>query len=103
MDVAFIDTPEGLDGWQSGRTPALLAMDTEFVRERTYFAQLGLVQVAAGDAIALVDPLPDGNPIAQRFRHGIGVRLVDRSIEHDLGKHPRRCGCVEQAIFGHCG
>ncbi len=34
-----------------------LALDTEFVRERTYYAQLCLVQVATGDRLMLVDPL----------------------------------------------
>ena len=34
-----------------------LAVDTEFHRERTYFAQLCLVQVASSDEVVLVDPL----------------------------------------------
>jgi ribonuclease D len=39
--------------------PASVALDTEFVRERTYFARLCLVQVADPDArhVLLVDPL----------------------------------------------
>lgn len=36
-----------------------IAVDTEFVRERTYFAQLCLVQVNALDDAYIVDPLAD--------------------------------------------
>jgi ribonuclease D len=32
------------------------ALDTEFVRERTFFIQLGIVQVSSGDAEAVIDP-----------------------------------------------
>ncbi len=34
-----------------------LALDTEFMRERTYFAELALVQLADHDSIHLIDPL----------------------------------------------
>jgi len=34
-----------------------LGVDTEFVRERTYHARLGLVQIGDGDSIWLIDPL----------------------------------------------
>lgn len=36
---------------------AQLAMDTEFFRERTFFARLCLVQLAVGERILLVDPI----------------------------------------------
>jgi ribonuclease D len=39
-----------------------LALDTEFMRERTYFAELALVQLADQDAISLIDPLVDWPP-----------------------------------------
>ncbi|HYI45722.1 MAG TPA: ribonuclease D [Actinomycetota bacterium] len=35
------------------------AIDTEFMREKTYRARLCLVQIAAGDSLWLVDPLGD--------------------------------------------
>ena len=38
-----------------------LGIDTEFMRERTYYAQLCLTQIAAGDDIWCVDPLA-GHP-----------------------------------------
>ena len=40
--------------WQSF---AAIGLDTEFVRTRTYFAKLGLIQVGAGDRCWLIDPL----------------------------------------------
>ncbi|MEO2165268.1 MAG: hypothetical protein ABGX61_03655, partial [Acidimicrobiales bacterium] len=35
-----------------------VAIDTEFHRERTYFPQTGLIQIAWSDGLVLVDPLP---------------------------------------------
>lgn len=35
----------------------VLGLDTEFVRERTYYANLGLVQVSDGHTVWLIDPL----------------------------------------------
>ncbi|MDX1482365.1 MAG: HRDC domain-containing protein [Woeseiaceae bacterium] len=42
--------------------PERIAIDTEFMRERTYFAQLCLVQVAAGDEIYILDPIECSDP-----------------------------------------
>ena len=55
--------PVFLDADDVGRLDELLAgirrigLDTEFMRERTYYSQLCLVQVATEDAIYCVDPL----------------------------------------------
>ena len=37
-----------------------IAVDTEFLRERTYFAQLCLIQIAGKDNAAIIDPLAPG-------------------------------------------
>jgi ribonuclease D len=42
------------------RRAGLLALDTEFVRERTYHADLGLVQISDGQTVWLLDPLAEG-------------------------------------------
>ncbi len=44
-----------------------LAVDTEFMRESTYRAQLCLVQVAYGEHAAAIDPLADGIDLAPLY------------------------------------
>lgn len=54
----WVTTPEQLQGliahWKS---QDLLAIDTEFVRTRTYYAQPGLIQIADAQTVYLIDPL----------------------------------------------
>lgn len=70
----WIDRPEALaaavDRWRAARD---VALDTEFVFERTYRPKLGIIQVAAAGEIALVD----------------GVRLRDLSPLGALLADPR--------------
>jgi ribonuclease D len=57
-DPLFVDTESGLaDLCEKLRGQPVLALDTEFLREKTYYAQLCLLQVAAEGVIACVDPL----------------------------------------------
>jgi ribonuclease D len=55
----FVDRPESLTSALCGHER--LGIDTEFMREKTYFAQLCLVQVATPEEIYCVDPLDDGD------------------------------------------
>lgn len=38
-----------------------IALDTEFVRTRTYYPQLGLIQMFDGETVVLIDPLTIGD------------------------------------------
>src|SRR5687768_3936561 len=55
----WIDNPADLRA-RLENPPAWVGLDTEFVRERTYWPQLALVQMAIGDDILLIDPLVSG-------------------------------------------
>jgi ribonuclease D len=58
MSVQFIDTPAALSAFcQHIKHSPWLAIDTEFLREKTYHPQLCLIQIANTETIACVDPL----------------------------------------------
>jgi len=69
------------------------AMDTEFHRERTYFAHLALVQIAWPGGLALVDPLVlDLTPLAKIFA-GDGIAVM-HAARQDLEVLERSCGAI---------
>jgi ribonuclease D len=58
MKPALVQTPQALEQLcESLRNESVIALDTEFAREYSYFPHLGLVQIAGGDHIACIDPL----------------------------------------------
>jgi len=74
------------------------ALDTEFHRERTYFPQLALIQLAWQGGIALVDPLAiDVSPLA-RVLQGPGLAVV-HAAEQDLEVLEQACGTVPNRLF----
>ena len=57
-DFVLIDTRSALENLVADWSGVpWLALDTEFVRERTYYAQLCLIQLASPRGLALLDPL----------------------------------------------
>ncbi len=56
--IHFVDTPEKLEQFASSiRAASWLALDTEFLREKTYRPELCLLQIATPDLVACIDPL----------------------------------------------
>lgn len=59
MNYQLITTNSALQqACEQARTHAHIALDTEFVRTRTYHPQLGLIQLYDGEQLSLIDPLP---------------------------------------------
>ncbi|MDH5179334.1 MAG: ribonuclease D [Gammaproteobacteria bacterium] len=58
----YIDTAEELAAFCRQLSGVrVLAVDTEFIREKTYYSQLCLIQIAGNDLIACIDPISIGN------------------------------------------
>ena len=56
MQYLYLDTPCALRAYcEHAATKSAVAVDTEFVRTRTFYPQLGLVQLFDGEQAALVD------------------------------------------------
>jgi len=57
-DYSYIDSDEALAQYCTALGEAsYCAIDTEFIRESTYYAELALIQVGSGDHFACIDPL----------------------------------------------
>ncbi|HEV2212696.1 MAG TPA: ribonuclease D [Gammaproteobacteria bacterium] len=57
-DTLYIDTPAALEALCARlRGQPWITLDTEFMRERTYYPELCLIQVATADLVACVDNL----------------------------------------------
>jgi ribonuclease D len=97
----WIDTPsrlsERLAGWAG---QPLVALDTEFIRERTYYPQLALVQLAVPGEILLVDPLVPGMGDALRpLLVDPAVTKLMHSASEDLQALQRGCAALPAPLF----
>ena len=97
----WIDTPqtlsERLARWDG---QPLVALDTEFIRERTYYPQLALVQLAVPDDILLVDPLVPGMDAALRpLLLDPAITKVMHSASEDLQALQRGCAALPVPLF----
>jgi len=76
-----------------------VAIDTEFHRERTYFPELALVQIAAPSGVYLIDPLAcDVSPLAEVFARSTITWLAHAS-QQDLEVLEIATGSTPSTIF----
>ncbi|KFN50082.1 ribonuclease D [Arenimonas composti] len=97
----WIDTPAALTAhlarW-SGQP--LVALDTEFIRERTFYPQLALVQLAVPGDILLVDPTVPGMAEALRpLLRDPAVTKLMHSASEDLQALQRGCEALPEPLF----
>ncbi|MEO7477719.1 MAG: ribonuclease D [Lysobacteraceae bacterium] len=79
----------------------LLALDTEFIRERTWYPQLALVQmVVPGHDVLLVDPTVPGIPEQLRtLLDNPAITLLMHSASEDVQALQRGCGALPAPLF----
>ena len=92
----FIEDPDSLvPELQNQR---LVGVDTEFMRERTYFAQLCLTQIAGTDEIWCVDPLA-GHQQEAFWKELLSHEWVVHSARQDIEVIYQTAGAMPTSIF----
>jgi len=98
---SYIDTQTALNELcQHYQSASVLAIDTEFVRERTLHAALGLIQVYDGQRLALIDPLviDDLSPFWSLLTQASITKVIHAGSEDfEVFKHYGKC--VPSPIF----
>jgi ribonuclease D len=85
---------------RAARESGLLALDTEFMREKTYYAKLCLLQFAAGDGAWIVDPFVVGDlgPVGQVLLDPSVVKVMHAGTQ-DLEILTRVLGSPPTPVF----
>lgn len=78
----------------------VLAVDTEFMRERTYWARLCLIQIGTGDVSAIIDPiaLDDLSPLWEIMRDEATLKVLHAGSQ-DLEIMWRLMGDTMRPVF----
>jgi len=97
----FIDQPQELTALAAELGPEPeLAFDTEFMRERTYFPKLCLVQLATARDFACIDPLAheDLSPLAVLLNNPASLKVV-HAARQDVEALLTRCAQAPANLF----
>ena len=78
----------------------VLALDTEFIRTRTYYPHIGLLQIADAHGVYLIDPLPLRNvsPLANILQNP-NITKVVHACSEDLEVFQHYLGVLPAALF----
>ncbi|MEO1201598.1 MAG: ribonuclease D [Pseudomonadota bacterium] len=94
--LTTVDLPDRIISRIDSHDP--VALDTEFMRERTYFAQLCLVQLATPDEIFCMDPLA-GDELGVFWERLGGRTWVIHSARQDIEVIYQASGRMPDALF----
>ena len=97
----FISEFEQLSAFcERASSSRILAVDTEFLREKTYYPKLCLIQVATHDELASIDPLAidDLSPLKALFEDE-RITKVFHACTQDLEVILYAMGCVVAPVF----
>ncbi len=78
-----------------------VTVDTEFMRESTFWAQLCLIQMAGPDEAAIIDPLAPGLDLAPFYRLMADARVmkVFHAARQDIEIFVKQAGAVPHPVF----
>ena len=97
----YISTSQELRDFVGGLSDvAVIGIDTEFMRERTYYAKLCLIQMAVADDVAIIDPLTvdDLEPLFALLRDRSVVKVLHAGSQ-DLEIFYQLMGEVPAPLF----
>ena len=97
MVESAVQLQQAIETWLGCK---VIGIDTEFVRERTWRAELGLVQLSDGERVWLVDPLKTGplHPLAALLEDKNIVKILHAPSE-DLDVLFYTTGAVPEPLF----
>src|SRR5229473_436933 len=100
--MTLIDTTDALAAFCHRQAQArYITVDTEFIRDKTYFPQLCLIQVAGPDGAAALDPLAPGMDLAPLFElmAASTVLKVFHAARQDIEIFVNMAGAVPAPLF----
>jgi ribonuclease D len=92
----FVDEPDTIA--PELHTHPLLGIDTEFIREKTFFAHLCLLQIATAERIYCVDPLA-GNPMQAFWEIAFEKTWIVHSARQDIEVIFQTAGAMPGRLF----
>lgn len=100
-EYLFIDSDEALKNWLANQQDlTAIAVDTEFMRFRTYFSKLCLIQLATDKEAICIDPLAinDFEPLLSMLTHPKIVKIF-HSASQDLETLYTTFNLIPKPIF----